>query len=142
MSRLYLADEAATRAAARHWAERLQPGDCLTLAGDLGAGKSVFARALMRGLGVRDHALPSPSYSLIEVYQAGEVCVAHMDWYRLSDEEEVLMLGVMDYFSPPWISIIEWPERAEALLPRQAIRLLLQHDHQHPQARWLEEITS
>jgi len=116
-----LNSEAETRAFATSLAGRLRPGDVVALRGELGAGKSVFARAVMRALGVVDAALPSPTFSLIQEYD-GEGCrVAHMDWYRLEGPEEVMALGVSDYFHPPWICLIEWPERAEGLLPADSV---------------------
>ena len=116
-----LSSEAETRAFAMSLARRLKPGDVVALRGELGAGKSVFARAVMRALGVVDAALPSPTFSLIQEYD-GEGCrVAHMDWYRLEGPEDVEALGVRDYFRPPWICLIEWPERADELLPADSI---------------------
>ncbi len=120
-----LNSEAETRAFAASMARRLKPGDVVALKGELGAGKSVFARAVMRALGVADAALPSPTFSLIQEYD-GEGCrVAHMDWYRLEGPEEVMALGVRDYFQPPWICLIEWAERAGALLPEDSICVAL-----------------
>ncbi|MDQ6978557.1 MAG: tRNA (adenosine(37)-N6)-threonylcarbamoyltransferase complex ATPase subunit type 1 TsaE [Mariprofundaceae bacterium] len=134
---VFLANEEATTAQAKLLAKQLQPGSCITLSGDLGAGKSFFARALMRALGVRDHAMPSPSFSLIEEYDAARgLRVAHMDWYRLHDAEEVTMLGVHDYFQAPWITLIEWPERAVNVLPPDCKRVTLQPDGDDLYARW------
>jgi tRNA threonylcarbamoyladenosine biosynthesis protein TsaE len=110
----------------------------VALQGELGAGKSVFARALMRALGVTDEAMPSPTFTLIQTYE-GEGCkLAHMDWYRLESVEEIELLGVRDYFQPPWISLIEWPERAESLLPPAAVRVQLECVDGDPNARLLE----
>jgi len=121
-----LNNETETRAFAADFAQSLKPGDCVALYGELGAGKSVFARALMRALGVTDEAMPSPTFSLIQEY-AGKGCkLAHMDWYRLESSEEIEMLGVCEYFLPPWIAIIEWPERALGLLPDTAIKIQLE----------------
>jgi len=134
---VFLATEEATTDQAKALAKQLQAGDCVTLSGDLGAGKSFFARALMRALGVRDCAMPSPSFSLIEEYHAADgLRVAHMDWYRLHDAEEVTMLGVRDYFQPPWITLIEWPERGDNVLPPNCKRVTLQLDSDNLHARW------
>ena len=123
-----LHDESETVACARSLAGILKVGDVVALSGDLGVGKSVFSRALMRALSVRDEALPSPTYAIIQEYEGctvdGHACqVAHMDWYRLEGIEDVEMLGVRDFFSPPWITIIEWPERACELLTDAVIRI-------------------
>ncbi|MDQ6974955.1 MAG: tRNA (adenosine(37)-N6)-threonylcarbamoyltransferase complex ATPase subunit type 1 TsaE [Mariprofundaceae bacterium] len=134
---IFLADEAATKSQAETLAKNLHAGDCIALSGELGAGKSLFARALMRALGVRDHALPSPSFSLIEEYHVADgMCIAHMDWYRLDNAEAVIMLGVQDYFNAPWVSIIEWPERAPCILPQGVVRISLTLDANIPSARW------
>lgn len=135
-------NEAETCDFAEKLAQTLKSGDVVALSGELGAGKSVFSRALMRALGVKDEALPSPTYAIIQEYDgecASQPCkVAHMDWYRLSDSEEVEMLGVHEFFAAPWISIIEWPERARHLLPAHAIRILLKVDEDHQDVRHLD----
>jgi len=135
-------NEAETCVFAKKMAQTLKLGDVVALSGELGAGKSVFSRALMRALGVKDEALPSPTYAIIQEYDgecAAQACkVAHMDWYRLSDSEEVEMLGVHEFFVSPWISIIEWPERALHLLPAHAICMLLKVDEHHQDVRHLE----
>ncbi|RMH52901.1 MAG: tRNA (adenosine(37)-N6)-threonylcarbamoyltransferase complex ATPase subunit type 1 TsaE [Zetaproteobacteria bacterium] len=112
-----LEDEAATLRAARELAARLQPGDVVALSGPLGVGKSCFARAMLRALGVRDAALPSPTYAIIQPYRGAHGPVAHMDWYRIDDEAELRLTGVAEYLVAPWITLVEWPERGMGLLP-------------------------
>ena len=125
MKPVRLENEAATVAYAQKLATEIKPGQTIALSGELGAGKSFLARALMRALGVTDEALPSPTFALIQTYDGKDCQVAHMDWYRLDDAGEIEMLGVRDYFEPPWITIIEWPERAPELLPPDAINIEL-----------------
>lgn len=79
----------------------------------------------MRALGVQDEALPSPTYAIIQEYDGDGCRIAHMDWYRLNDADDVDMLGVSEFFQAPWICLIEWPQRAMALLPDSAIRVSL-----------------
>lgn len=134
---LHLHNEDETRAAAGRLALHLRPGQAVALSGELGAGKSFFARALMRALGVRDAALPSPTFALIQEYRARDCRVAHMDWYRLKDAAEIELLGVADYLRAPWIAIIEWPERAPELLPADTLHLRLSHG-ERPEERLLE----
>ncbi|TLS69118.1 tRNA (adenosine(37)-N6)-threonylcarbamoyltransferase complex ATPase subunit type 1 TsaE [Mariprofundus erugo] len=131
-------NEAATVEVACGLAARLKAGDVVALHGDLGAGKSFFSRAVMRALGVRDQALPSPTFAIIQEYDADGCRVAHMDWYRLDDAEEIEMLGVRDYFQPPWICLIEWPGRAPALLPGSVISVHLQCCDDHADARRID----
>ena len=121
-----LADEAATVTMARTLAKQIQPGDCIALSGELGAGKSVFSRALLRALGIQDEALPSPTYAIIQPYLGTRLPVAHMDWYRLPDAEELLAIGVEEYLRPPWVAIIEWPQRASSLLPPSTYHITLE----------------
>jgi len=137
MAQTALENEAATVAYAQKLAGQIKPGQVIALSGELGAGKSVFARALMRALGVTDEALPSPTFALIQTYNGKDCQVAHMDWYRLDDTNEIEMLGVRDYFEPPWITIIEWPERAPDLLPPNAIRIEIKTDPDDFELRFL-----
>ena len=127
--------ESDTAAVAGRFAESLKPGDVVALHGELGAGKSVFSRAVMRALGVTDAALPSPTFAIIQEYDGSHCRIAHMDWYRLDDAEEIDLLGVRDYFRPPWICLIEWPERARGLLPETVITVELRCVDDDPDAR-------
>jgi len=89
----------------------------LALRGELGAGKSVLARAVARGAGVRG-PMPSPTFNLLFRYRgAGGTEVVHLDLYRLEDPDEVWELGWRELGAGDEIVLIEWPERAEALLP-------------------------
>ncbi len=133
--RRILASEAETLAFAADFARGLRPGDVVALHGELGAGKSVFARAAMRALGVADEALPSPTFAIIQEYEGRGCRVAHMDWYRLESAEELEAIGVREYFRPPWICLIEWPERAPELLPANAAHLYLNCMEGRPDAR-------
>jgi len=127
---------------AQEFSKRIHPGTVIALSGNLGAGKSFFARALMRALGVQDHALPSPSFSIIQEYRGIladgiPVRVAHMDWYRLSGPDEVETLAVRDYFDEPWVSIIEWPEVALELLPVDTVRVHFEYVPDERNARYV-----
>ncbi len=130
--------ESETITIARKLANSLKPGDVIALYGELGAGKSVFCRAILRALGVTDQALPSPSFAIIQEYQGEHCPVAHMDWYRLNDADEIEMLGVRDFFQPPWIALIEWPERAAHMLQHHVIRVRISPDAKDPDLRSIE----
>ncbi len=123
---------------ASNLASSLKPGDIVALQGELGAGKSVFARAMMRALGAQDEAMPSPTFTLIQTYEGKGCRLAHMDWYRLEDADEIDMLGVHEYFTLPWISIIEWPERAPGLLPAGSICIKLECVERNPDMRLIK----
>ena len=102
------------------------PGDVLCLFGDLGAGKTSFARAFIRALTTPDQEVPSPTFTLAQTYDVGEsldsLTVWHVDLYRLSDAEEIWELGLEDVICES-IILIEWPERALELLPIKRLEL-------------------
>lgn len=104
-------------------ARHLSPGDCLALYGDLGAGKTALARALLQGLGVTE-AVPSPTFTLVQTYETAELFVSHYDLYRLESPEEVLELGLDDALADG-VALIEWPERAGRYLPEDALSITL-----------------
>jgi tRNA threonylcarbamoyladenosine biosynthesis protein TsaE len=90
----------------------------LGLRGDLGSGKTTWARAMLRGLGYSGR-VPSPTYTLLEQYACGGVSVVHLDLYRLRGDAELENLGLRDWLAEPlrWI-VVEWPERAPQLAAR------------------------
>jgi tRNA threonylcarbamoyl adenosine modification protein YjeE len=123
-TRHFLRDEAATTAYGTALAADLRAGDLVLLQGDLGAGKSTLARALVRAL-VGDPALevPSPSFSLVQPYEGPAGPILHADLYRLASAAEVDELGLFD--RPEAIVIVEWPERAPDLARRATLTLVL-----------------
>lgn len=101
----------ATDALAARLAKVVQPGDTLLLSGALGAGKTHLARALIRAcLGNPSEPVPSPTFTLVQTYDAGETALWHADLYRLGDPGEVAELGLDDAFDDA-ICLIEWPDR-------------------------------
>ena len=123
-----LANPAATEALAASYAARLAPGDVIALTGDLGAGKTVFARALIRSLGRAvgndiDH-VPSPTFTLVQLYDLADFTLYHFDLYRLKAPDEVWEIGIEDAFADG-VSVIEWAERIEHLLPPHYIGINL-----------------
>ena len=112
----------------------------IALEGQLGAGKSVLARAVGRGAGV-DVSMPSPSYNLLLRYDTpGDVAVVHMDLYRIEDSEELWELGWSQLGADNEIVLVEWPERAGEFMPKDywLIRLLVPDDE--PRQRDVEVI--
>ena len=120
---LDLPDEAATVSLAGRIAPLARPGDVLALWGDLGTGKTVFARAFVRGRGVPAEEVPSPTFTLVQVYEPGPGfagAVHHFDLFRLTAAEEAYELDIEEAFADG-VSLIEWPGRLGRLLP--AVRL-------------------
>lgn len=103
------ASEAETLAFAARFAARLRPGDVVSLRGDLGAGKTHFARGVARALGV-DGPVSSPSYALVHEY-AGRLPVYHMDLYRLAPGADWEEIGLAHYLEGAGVCLVEWPER-------------------------------
>jgi tRNA threonylcarbamoyladenosine biosynthesis protein TsaE len=93
----------------------------VTLSGELGAGKSTFARGALRALGAVG-TIKSPSYTLIETYELPRVFAVHLDLYRLTDPAELEHLGLPDYHRPGALWLIEWPERGAGRLPPADLR--------------------
>lgn len=119
-----LADEAATHALARRLAKAAEPGDVIALHGDLGAGKTSLARAFVRALAGEDEDVPSPTFTLVQLYDWAEGTVWHFDLYRLEKPEDALELGIEEAFADG-VSLIEWPDRLGPWLPADRLDLRL-----------------
>ncbi|MBS0373399.1 MAG: tRNA (adenosine(37)-N6)-threonylcarbamoyltransferase complex ATPase subunit type 1 TsaE [Proteobacteria bacterium] len=123
-----LPDEAATRRAAADLARVLQArapaAFFLTLEGELGAGKTTFVRGLVEGLGIRG-PVRSPTYTLLETYEAGSHRLHHLDWYRLADPAELEALAFRELLGPGQWVVVEWPERAPAIAAQADLAISL-----------------
>lgn len=125
---LILRDEEATMALGRHLASIL-PAEGLVafLHGDLGAGKTTFARAFLQALGVGER-VKSPTYSLVEGYDIGERKAFHLDLYRIADPGELEWLGLDSLAEPGSIVLVEWPERGAGALPPVDLVMNFRHE--------------
>jgi tRNA threonylcarbamoyladenosine biosynthesis protein TsaE len=123
-------DEAQLRAIAARAAEASRKGGVIHLEGDLGAGKTTFARALLAALGVGER-IKSPTYSLIESYRAGDLDAHHLDLYRIADAGELEWLGLGDLWTPGALVLIEWPERGRGALPAADLVMHLAYAGEH-----------
>jgi tRNA threonylcarbamoyladenosine biosynthesis protein TsaE len=119
-------DLPAMRKLAGDLARLLRPGDVICLRGDLGAGKTEFARALLHALGVGGE-VPSPTFNLVLVYDTDAGAIWHFDLYRLEAPEEAYELGIEDAFADA-VSLIEWPDRVEDLLPPDRLEVTITAD--------------
>lgn len=98
----------------------------VTLAGDLGAGKTTLARAICRGAGVEDDVL-SPTYALVHEYQGARFPVYHLDLYRLAAPSDMVNIAWDDILGTESLVIVEWPERGAGVIPADAVKLELEH---------------
>lgn len=117
-------------------AELLEPGDFVSLQGELGAGKTTLAQGLARGLGVAaETPVTSPTYTLLNIYPT-RIPLYHFDLYRLGGDDDALAAGFDEYFSGNGICLVEWPERLTSLLPESRLEILL--EYQGDDARRIE----
>jgi tRNA threonylcarbamoyl adenosine modification protein YjeE len=120
---IVLPDLAATAALAGRIAPLLAGGDAVALWGDLGAGKTSLARAVLRALGVTEE-VPSPTFTLVQSYETPRLIVAHYDLYRLKSARELHELGFREALEDGAV-LVEWPERAPEYLPDGTLHLRL-----------------
>jgi tRNA threonylcarbamoyladenosine biosynthesis protein TsaE len=113
---------------------RLEPPAVVTLAGDLGAGKTTLVQAIARGYGVRD-AVTSPTFALVHEYHAPRSAVFHLDLYRLTGPHQLANIGWDDAISATAVVFIEWPERAGSELPPATHSIELSHVPGKPDLR-------
>jgi tRNA threonylcarbamoyl adenosine modification protein YjeE len=126
-----LADEQATRRLMVDIAVAIEPGDLITLSGDLGAGKTTFARALIRHLaGDESVEVPSPTFTLTQAYPLPRFTLVHADLYRLSGPAELAELGFEDE-ADSTVTLLEWPDRAAGVLPADRLDIALTLSPQH-----------
>ncbi len=121
-----LPGEAATNALARQLAPAVRGGGVVFLRGELGAGKTTFARALLRALGVGGR-VKSPTYTLLERYKVDGRDAFHLDLYRIADPGELEWLGLDELDSPATLVLVEWPERGAGALPAADLYVTLEH---------------
>lgn len=133
-------NESQTVAVAQKLAGTLANGDLLCLYGPLGAGKTVFARAVIRALANNPNLeVPSPTFTLLQTYDAPIGPVSHFDLYRLADPEDIYELGWEEALAAG-IVIVEWPERLGPLLPARHLDIRLSNPDNNPHARTIEII--
>lgn len=122
-----------TLALGRTLAEKLVPGDIVALYGNLGAGKTVFVRGICSGLGIDASSVTSPTFTILHEYGdargrgGGAMPVYHFDAYRIEHVDEFYGIGYDEYFFGEGVSLVEWAEKIETLLPDHAIRIRIDH---------------
>lgn len=107
--------------------KKARPGDVYTLIGDLGVGKTVFTQGLAKGLGIGE-AISSPTFTIVQVYEEGRIPFYHFDVYRIGDVEEMDEIGFEDYIYGEGVSLIEWANLIEEILPEDRTEILIEKD--------------
>lgn len=103
------------------------PGQVFTLTGDLGVGKTVFTQGLAKGLGIEE-PVNSPTFTIVQVYEEGRLPFYHFDVYRIGDVEEMEEVGFEDYIMGDGVSLIEWANLIEEILPEKRTDILIEKD--------------
>lgn len=107
--------------------EEAKPGEIFLLEGDLGVGKTVFAKGFAQGLGVQE-PITSPTFTIIQEYEEGRLPFYHFDVYRIADVEEMYELGYEGYFFGQGVCLIEWASLIEEILPKECRTIEIQKD--------------
>ena len=113
--------------AGRQLGEKAFPGQVITLTGDLGVGKTVFTQGLAKGLGIEE-PVNSPTFTIVQVYDEGRLPLYHFDVYRIGDIEEMDEVGFEEYVMGDGVSLIEWANLIEEILPENRTEVIIEKD--------------
>jgi tRNA threonylcarbamoyladenosine biosynthesis protein TsaE len=119
-------NEAETYEYGRRLAEQAKPGQVVALIGDLGTGKTTLTKAIAEGLHITE-PVSSPTFSIIKEYEGGIMPLYHFDVYRLGGVEDLYDLGYEEYFFGNGITVVEWADKIEELLPKNTIRIEIEY---------------
>lgn len=108
-------------------AEQVKPGEIFLLEGDLGVGKTVFAKGFAKGLGIEE-PITSPTFTILQEYKEGRIPFYHFDVYRIAEEEEMYELGYESYFFGEGVCLIEWASLIQGLLPSDCKTIRIEKD--------------
>lgn len=116
-----------TRAFAREMSRSAKAGQIYTLDGELGTGKTVFAKGFAEGLGI-DGIVNSPTFTILQSYEGGRLTMHHFDVYRITDPEEMEEIGYEEFFFGDGVCLVEWADQIRELIPEDAVRIRIVKD--------------
>ena len=112
---------------AKNLAKQAKAGDVYCLSGDLGVGKTVFTKGFAKGLGIQE-PVNSPTFTIMQIYEEGNLPLYHFDVYRIEDVEEMEEIGYEDYFYGEGVCFIEWEELIKEILPKNCKKIKIEKD--------------
>lgn len=119
-------NEQETREFGHNLATGLVPGTVIALIGDLGTGKTALTKSIAEGLGIED-VITSPTFNIVKEYDTGRLPLYHFDVYRIGDIDEMYELGYEEYFYGQGVSVVEWADLIEEIIPEDAIRINIEY---------------
>lgn len=125
MREIYIKNEEDTKAFGLEIARNAKPGQVLALIGDLGTGKTTLTKYIAQGLGIQE-MVTSPTFTIVKEYHDGRMPLYHFDVYRIMDSEEMFDIGVDEYLFGNGLSVIEWADQIEDILPEDTLYLYLE----------------
>ena len=127
-----------THALGKRLGAEAKPGDVYTLVGDLGVGKTVFTQGIAEGLGITE-PVSSPTFTIVQVYDEGRLPLYHFDVYRIADSDEMYEIGYEEYVYGDGVSVIEWPQLIDDILPENRYDVTISKDYsRHDNYRKIE----
>ena len=123
---IYIKNEQETRRFGHKLAVELVPGTVVALIGDLGTGKTSLTKAIAEGLGIED-TITSPTFNIVKEYDTGRLPLYHFDVYRIGDIDEMYELVYEEYFYGEGVSIVEWADLIEEIIPEDAVRIYIEY---------------
>ena len=135
---ILIKNEEDTREFGHQLASHLEPGSVVALFGDLGTGKTTLTKYIGQGLGVEE-IITSPTFTVIQEYRNGRIPLYHFDVYRLNGPQDLLDIGYEDYFYGQGVTVIEWADKIQNLLPPGTIYIYLYYSDLDHQRKYLVE---
>ncbi len=115
-------------------ANAVNPGTVILFYGDLGAGKTVMTKGIAAGLGITE-MITSPTFTIMQEYEGGRMPLYHLDVYRIEDPDEMEEVGLNEYIYGNGLTVIEWAEQIEDILPEDAIKITIERNVENPEER-------